>query len=177
MFIIEKIKSAYSGDENAMMDLITQFSPLIKKYARKLYAEDAENELLLAFIELISFFDIGRIKNTSDGAVINYICQSIRRAYIKLMKKEIDSKVESTSIELLTDKDMFGSTLSTIDQSFALDIPKGTLTQREYTILMWIYVDGYSAAEIAKQLRTTRQNINQTKKRAERKLRLHIMCD
>ena len=93
------------------------------------------------------------------------------------MKKEIDSKVESTSIELLTDKDMFGSTLSTIDQSFALDIPKGTLTQREYTILMWIYVDGYSAAEIAKQLRTTRQNINQTKKRAERKLRLHIMCD
>ncbi len=56
--LIDWIRSAQRDDENAMLYLITRFEKLFRKYARKLQYEDAENDLILDFIELIKTLDV-----------------------------------------------------------------------------------------------------------------------
>lgn len=60
--LIDWIRSAQRDDEDAMLYLITRFEKLIRKYARKLQYEDAENDLILDFIELIKTLDVKKIK-------------------------------------------------------------------------------------------------------------------
>ena len=52
--LLEELKRAQSGDDQAMLNLISKFLPLIKKYARKLGYEDAANDLIVDFIEFVS---------------------------------------------------------------------------------------------------------------------------
>lgn len=59
-------------DEQAVMTLVKRFDKLLRKYARFLEYEDAYNDLLLFFIELLH-----KLKdNTSllnDGVIVNYM--------------------------------------------------------------------------------------------------------
>lgn len=47
------------------------------------------------------------------------------------------------------------------------------LTEKEQSVIVLIYVYQFSSAEIARKTHTTRQSINQCKKRAEQKLRAY----
>jgi len=47
-------RNAKYGDRDAALKMIQQFQPLLQKYSRKLGYEDAYNDLILFFIELIS---------------------------------------------------------------------------------------------------------------------------
>ena len=49
------ICSAQAGDKKAMMELIDKFSPLFKKYARKLDYEDAYEDIILFHMEMIRY--------------------------------------------------------------------------------------------------------------------------
>ena len=106
------IRSAQNGNQDAMLLLIEKFSPLLQKYARKLNNEDAESELTLAFIELITAFNLEKMQCSSDGAVVNYISHSIHHSYIKLLKRAIAYKVETVSVDELTDKALLSYSLS-----------------------------------------------------------------
>ena len=44
------------------------------------------------------------------------------------------------------------------------------LTEKERLVLALIYQYGFSSAEVARKVHTTRQNVNQIKKRAEKKV-------
>lgn len=61
------------------------------------------------------------------------------------------------------------------EQPLSLYMPRGILTDTEQAILIAIYEDGKSIAEIAKQQNVSRQNINQIKKKAIRKLKTVFM--
>ena len=52
--LLEELDRAQSGDDQAMLNLISKFLPLIKKYGRRLGYEDAANDLIADFIEFIS---------------------------------------------------------------------------------------------------------------------------
>lgn len=41
------VVDAKNGDQDAKMKLINKFMPVIRKCSRKLYSEDAENEMIL----------------------------------------------------------------------------------------------------------------------------------
>lgn len=56
-------------------------------------------------------------------------------------------------------------------QSAQIDFPRGRLTDLETYILCEIYEKGQTSASIARTLGITRQSVNQTKKRAEKKLK------
>ena len=53
--LIAQIKQAALGNQQEMLNLIKQFDPLLKKYARKLYYPDAYCDLRLFFIDLIHY--------------------------------------------------------------------------------------------------------------------------
>lgn len=44
---------AQLGNQEAMLELINRFQPLLKKYARKMEYDDAYEDCVLFFIELI----------------------------------------------------------------------------------------------------------------------------
>lgn len=56
--ICSLLTKAQQGDEEAMLELIKRFQPLIRKYARKLEYDDAYEDCLLFFIELVKTMDL-----------------------------------------------------------------------------------------------------------------------
>ena len=55
--LIDSIIHAQQGCDSDMMFLVSKFSGILKKYARKLNYEDAEQDLTADFIELIHHID------------------------------------------------------------------------------------------------------------------------
>jgi hypothetical protein len=80
---IDIIERSQGGDGDATLLLIEKFNPLLKKYAYKLSYDDAYNDLLLNFIELLHNMQIENIHNKSEGSVISYICTSVHSSYVK----------------------------------------------------------------------------------------------
>lgn len=178
--LYEMIQNAQEGKESDMVELILRFSKLIKKYGKKVGYEDAENDLTVDFIEFIHHMDLKKIKNTSDGAIVNFICRSIYRIYLKRLKDEIENKPSVVSIEDLTPVQLqkVNSTMcAELDEPFSMCFPEMRLTSKELLVLKAFYEDMYTIAEIAKILGVSRQNINQTKNRAVNKLRAILFPD
>lgn len=102
--LIDSIIHAQQGCDSDMMFLVSKFSGILKKYARKLNYEDAEQDLTADFIELIHHIDIEKLNNTSDGAIVNFLIRSTYHYYVKRLQKERDRKVpEVYCLDDLTD--------------------------------------------------------------------------
>ena len=73
-----KILLAQSGDEQAMMDIISLFEPLTNKYFVLMhFDEDFKSEITMHLIELIYSMDFTKFRIINDGAIINFIKTSI----------------------------------------------------------------------------------------------------
>ncbi|WP_409967672.1 sigma factor-like helix-turn-helix DNA-binding protein [Bengtsoniella intestinalis] len=59
----------------------------------------------------------------------------------------------------------------TDEEDLRLLFPEGILSKKESTILLYVYVYGYSSTDIANTWNVSRQNVNQIRKKAEKKLR------
>lgn len=180
--IIDKIKCAQAGNQEAMLDLINKFMPLLKKYCYKLGYEDSLEDLQLEFITLIFTFKTDNLRDKSDGAVVSFIVRSVYNAYIKLLKSLLHGRVNCINLEDMTGYQQY---------MLAQDITEGTegirfkelldlsnkLTSKEKYVLEMVFYKGYSSTQVAKELSTTRQNINQIKRKGLVKLReaLNIM--
>jgi len=165
---------AQQGCDSDMMFLVSKFSGILKKYARKLNYEDAEQDLTADFIELIHHIDIEKLNNTSDGAIVNFLIRSTYHYYVKRLQKERDRKVPEVYFEDLTPSQsnlVLVQTAVELEESISGYFPSSGLSEREIFILMAVYTYGYSVSDIAKYLQVSRQNINQIKKRAENKIR------
>lgn len=172
--LIDWIRSAQRDDENAMLYLITRFVKLIRKYARKLQYEDAENDLTLDFIELIKTLDVKKLNNSSDGAVVNFLVQSTYHFYVKRLDaimKRVRNETVLVNLDLTQNHASEEIMAMYDDLSVSELFPPKLLTKREEQILIAIYEVGYSVSDIATSLHVSRQNLNQIKKRAEAKLR------
>lgn len=172
--LIDLIRSAQKDDEHAMLQLINRFDKLFQKYGRKLRYEDAKNDLIVDFIELIKTFDFEKINNTSDGAIVNFLVKSTYRFYLKHL--EIFMNKSNMEVPLC---DLDSSQVQILERCLAMQdslsvselFPKNVLTLKEQKILIAIYQEGRSVSDVAAFLHVSRQNINQIKKRAESKIR------
>lgn len=166
---IDAIRAAQNGENEQMLYLIEQFKPLLRKYARRLHTEDAENELILRFLEIITAFDTEHMGNQSDGAITNYFCAAVYHAYCKLQAKQREYHM------LDIDDPAIQKFLMTLPESSApdklSDFPDGLLTDAEHVVIRQLFERGRSSAEIAQELGISRQSVNQTKLRAMKKLR------
>lgn len=169
--IIDDIRSGQCGNQQAVLDLISKFSPALKKYARKLETEDAYYDLQAEFLELILHLNCDKLRETSDGAMVQYLSQSIYHAYIKLLRHLIDNKTPMISTDELTDGILYRNAMIHEPQYSLFDIPSTLLAPQEADAFYHICILGYSAAELAKKRVVSRQSINQSKRRALSKLR------
>ena len=154
-----------------MLLLISQFKPILKKYARLLNYEDSYNDLVVLFIESIMRTNLERIKLKSEGVIVNYIAKAVYHSYCKLVREAVENRISSCSLEELSNYQIYSSASNYPQFPKSLELPSGVLTQHEWLILMLIYDNDFSVAQIAGMLHVSRQSINQTKLRAESKLR------
>ncbi|GAB6173603.1 hypothetical protein JCM15765_30810 [Paradesulfitobacterium aromaticivorans] len=167
------IVQSQKGDSDATLMLIKKFDPLLKKYAYKLYYDDAYNNLLFDFIELLNNIRLDRLHNTSEGTLVSYICTAIRSSYIKrlLALKKLHNFVSYSD---LSDSELYyaEAASATSDTYFKLELIgiDDVLTESELTIVKMIYFLGYTVTETASIYGITRQAVSKTKKRALQKL-------
>ena len=148
-----------------MLFIIQKFEPQLKHYSRRLHSEDAQSELTLRFIETIHAMNLDSLRSQGDGTIVAYLAQSVRNAYISLLP----------SWEELTEAQLLGL-VAPIREREVLDFSElldtcPELTKKERKVLTLIYLHGYTSVDIARIVHTTKQNINQVKMRALKKLR------
>ena len=169
----EMLARAQAGDSECSLYLLDKFSPLIKKYAKKLCAEDAYEELQCHFLETINKTTLNRLSCPTDGAIIRYIEKSLLHHYIALSKKNRRSAAlyieDIHTYDLLEYDPRFG----TNDEHLSLllrDMQK-VLGKTEYMVLYYLFVVQCTVLETAQKLNISRQAVYKAKNSALQKLR------
>lgn len=106
--------------------------------------------------------------------MVQYLSHSIYHAYIKLLRHLIDNKMPVSSTDELTDSRLYQNSIIYEAHYDTLELPPTLLTKQEADVFYQICILGYSAAELARKMKTSRQNINQTKRRAISKLKRYL---
>ena len=164
----DMVKRAKGGNEESMIELIEKFSPLIRKYSRKLNYDDAEADITIFLIETIKKIPIfNNINLNKDECIVGYINTSIKNRYISLSKKYIS--IVSKEIELnvniflhCTLQDEQESIDNHIFVTFLLD----KLPHYQKQIIENIFIDNIPVTDLSKRLHISRQSVNRTKNRA-----------
>ena len=172
--IVDTVQECQCGSQDATLELIKKFEPALRKYARKLGIEDVYYDLQLDFLETINAIKCDELKQRGDGALVNYISRSIRHAYAKRIRELITQKAASDSIDETPDAAFYRNSAYHQPEFSYIEIPKALLTSLEKETLFLIHAMGYFAAEVARSRGVTRQNVNQVKLRAEKKLRKYL---
>ncbi len=153
---------ASDGSEEDLLNLLTRFTPLLNKYARKFEYEDTFSELQLYFIQLIKHFPPAA-EHWNDGQTVSYIAKAIYTYYIKLSKQ---NTFQENNILEFNPEIMDKTIVQDIEQTVMLQDIFSYLTEWQKTVLLLHYIDGYSIQEIASRYHKTRQAINKTKNQA-----------
>lgn len=102
--LIESITLA-QRDNKELEALIYRFRPLIRKCGRQLHIEDGEQEMVVAFIELIKRFRPERLRSQDDGKVVQYIKNAMNYSCFKIYKKHHNPIATIISLEEITVKE------------------------------------------------------------------------
>lgn len=169
----ELIRKAQKGNDEAMLLLLDKFNPLIKKYGRKLGYEDAADDIIIYFIEMLQRLDMDKMNCVKDEAIVAYIHTSIVNFYNKNVKKAVKQKQELPFSELTEEQAYYVETLMMKNDTYNSFDEMGLqnmLTKSEYVLMNAIYNEGYTVAEIARLQNKSRQSINQHKQRILHKI-------
>ena len=167
--IYDAIVSIQLGNKEYISAVLNRFKGYIKKYAYKLNYEDAEQDLIVFFIDLLYRIKITEV-STNDGALVKYFTKAIYHEYIHLANKKY---WYSYTHELLADA------AGTYDIAYQYGAFKSIemlesleqLTPYQVKIIIAFYLEGYSVQEIAVKQKVSRQAINKTKNSALKKMR------
>ncbi len=170
------IDKAQENDNEALMELINRFQPAIRKYALKLNYEDAYEDLVLWFIELVK---AQKLADLREEVIVSYINVCIKNYYNKKIEKIIERKKEYLWSDMTEETSYYAEKLLAKEDEKDLFMElrlKEVLNDGELQIIYWIYIEGYSTAEIARLMKKTRQAVNQMKQRAIKKIK-EILVD
>lgn len=171
---IDDIEKSQEGDRDSTLLLIEKFNPLLRKYAYKLSYEDAYNDLLVDFIELIHNIKLTRIYNKEEGGIISYICASMHNSYVKRLIEIKKLRIILLYSDLSDSELYYIESLTSTNDTYPkiqYDVLKKHLTSSEFNIIKMLYYLDYSATETANICGISRQAVNQTKNRALKKLK------
>ncbi len=172
--ICSLLEKAQQGDQAAMLELINRFQPLLKKYARKLGYDDAYEDCLLFFIELVKFMDLKKLNDRNDQAAVAYIKVSVKHFYDKRIRKVIEKNQEIAFSDLSKEQKYYVEAKTAKPDEKDIFIEFGMdkrLSPKEKLVIYLVYVKGYTTSELARKLLKSKQTVNQLKKRALGKLK------
>lgn len=178
--LFQTISAARSGSETAANELITQFSPLLHRYARDLHTEDAYEDMRCDFWEIITSMPLDRMKDTSDFALLGYFKKAVRTRFIKRLNRITAAKGTLPYSDLM-DSEKYKLECRTArwddySRGFFHNI-RHLLNEKEFSVIVSLYYDDISVPELADSMGVSRQNINQIKNRALAKLRRMLASD
>ena len=156
--ILSLIQKFKSGDPNASTQILERMTPLVRKYASKIYCmeyEDALQELYIALLKSLPYL------NPSEpvGKCLGYMVSSVVNCYKALCKQNL-SRMKTVDI------DTYYTALeapSVIDESyydivsFINALPPKSLKQE---ILSLYFYEDMTDTEIAEKLKVSRQYVN-----------------
>lgn len=178
--ICNLLMKAQKGEQKAMMELIDRFQPLLRKYAKKLGYDDAYEDCLLFFIELITTMNLRKINGWKDQSVVSYIKVSVINFYKRKIRKVIKEEQEIVFSELTKEQRYYIEARMAkpdeINDFLELGIDR-FLSKEEWMILYLVYAKGYTIAEIARKEHKSRQTVNQLKQRTLNKLKKWSVCE
>lgn len=170
--IIDLIKLSQLRDSVSLVDLIKMFDPLLKKYSKKLNYEEAYYDLRFEFVNAIYKLNTKNLEILSDGQIINYITKIIYH-HINQSKK-IRSNVKTLVFSEMSDQmiSVIDAKLAVEDQQrdYEIEYALRKLNIDEQILVDLIFYKDYSIREIAQSYGTSRQAINQKKKRIIQKM-------
>ena len=175
------IFTAQNVDKNALLEVITFFDPLIKKYVKLMdYDEDFKSELTIYLMELINSMKLSDFRILNDFTIINYVRTSVYHEYIFLSKKrneivQHETYYETEDLNILLGEDYRIS--DKLDDLLIDELLRCSLTKCEYICFNLVIIEGYSSSQASKTLGISRQAVNSSKNRAIKKLRNNIKSD
>lgn len=151
--LMDQIIQAKQGSQADMLSLLQQFQPILKKYGRKLWGEDGLEDMTAAFLQVIHDMKPEQIRCRAEGAVVQYLVQSVRHAYERLQRERMRQPAIAFSLNEMEEQDSLPALAkedSAEKQRFS-DLVKGCprLTEKETYVLEQVYYWGYTAAELA----------------------------
>ncbi|MDE6362998.1 MAG: hypothetical protein K2L86_01830 [Lachnospiraceae bacterium] len=168
------IQNAQENSEEDMLALIEKFNPLMVKYARKLNYEDAYNDIVLCFINLIKSQNLRNLTDKADNVIVTYINHSIINYYNKKIPKLISQKNEVVMSDLSEEQQYIIEAVTAHENETDIVNEYGLanlLTEGEQQLIYQVYVEGHTIAELARYQNRTRQAVNQQRIRAVNKIR------
>ncbi|RKI79750.1 sigma-70 family RNA polymerase sigma factor [bacterium 1xD42-87] len=172
--ICRLLARAQQGDDEAMLELINRFQPLLKKYAKKLRYDDAYEDCLLFFIELVKTMDLKKLNTMRDQSIAAYIKVSVAHFYSKKTRGIYEKEREIAFSDLTEEQRYYVETKTAKQDEQNIFTELGVdkfLNPNEKSILYLVYARGYTIAEIARKYHKSRQTVNQLKMRTLKKLR------
>lgn len=173
---IKLIEQAKNGDDNAMLEIIEAFEPLLAKYAGYMgYDEDFKSEMLLKLISFVKVeFKMDNLRQKNNNVVVKYIQTALHNHYILLSKSKrhrISNEMNYEHDFLVDLSDNNESLQENISDPLLLDTLRSVLTERELLYVDLIVLQGYTAEYVANRFGITKQAVNKSKKRALEKLK------
>lgn len=157
----ELIKSFRSQNMEVYPLIFDEFKKLISIYSYRIGGEDAYQELVLFFVELLYTVNIENFKSDDTNGLSRYIAVSIRNKYIALSKE--NCKYNSLVLQLPDDYIFSGDVL---DSNLETEELLSKLSSRQRAVIIYRYIYRYSDAEISQMLGISRQAVNRLKNRA-----------
>lgn len=170
--LVKMIQVKEKGYKVAILKLVKQFQPLIRKYSYLLNYEDSLSELTLNFIETLYKIPIDNPRFKQDKYIISYINRSIRNGYIRFSQKRNKLYYYEPTINLDIIKDSYQIN---VGDKLYIDELLSLLTEREKEIIHLKYFKEYSDIEISKKVGIPRQAVNSTKNRALTKMKKYAL--
>lgn len=167
--LLEVLKLAKAGNQEAICYFIKKFQLLIKKFARQLNYDCAETDLIIYLLEFIKKMDIEKMEKLSEGELVNYIIRLLRNKKIDIYRKNCLA-IE----EIHTEEDSYIENKLEIEEQMDLKQLIKTLPNKHRIVIISKYIYGYSDAEIGTSLGISRQAVNKLKNKALEKLKLQI---
>lgn len=171
--LYELIKESSKTNQQATLDIINKFSPLIKKYSRKLNYDGADTDLIIAIIVTINY--IARVQNPNiidkEENIVGYISKVIKNKYIELSK--IQSDIYNTEVELNLDT-VEDKLITSIDDSILFTQLLDKLTPLQKKVIEDSILKDKLYKEIAEELGISRQAVNKLKNRAIKNLKEYL---
>ena len=168
------VESSKNKDMDSMLILYNDFNNLLKKYARKLYDENAYNELTLGFIKCIYKMPIYDKKfQGNDMYIISYIEAAIKNQYVNLVKNKVrrqnhEFAQDYSIIDAIDSK--FESYKDLEDQELLIFIEK-ILTKDEFNMFIKKYIYGLTDKQIANSLHISRQAVSKRISKISKKIK------
>ena len=170
--LFETVQEAQKGSEEAKLELVERFQPTIRANARKLNREDGKEEMTLAFLEILESMNLEKLRSREDGVIVAYFKNALRHAYCHKVEESIKQPSVAFSIDNTEEQEREAvlaqdgwNTAGKDRYFFTLFEGCSELTEKEKEVLTLIYYAGYSATEIAAAWGTSKQNVNQIKRR------------